>query len=241
MGEPKDYRLWIRDIDLFSFHVMVKETDLYIRATSNLRSKAMKSVAKWRSSLESYIERHPEFMTALEPLDATSDAPQIVKEMIDVSKSVGIGPMSAVAGAIAERVGRDLLPFSSEVIVENGGDIFLRSYKLRRVGIFAGESPFTGKLAIEIGPEEEGLGICTSSGTVGHSLSYGKADAVVVISPSTSLADATATAVGNMVRTSDDIPMAIDFAEGITSVIGGLVIKEDKLGAWGEVKLCPTW
>lgn len=240
MGEPRDYRHWIKDIDLVAFHAVEKETDLYIRAISNLQRKALKSIVRWRSSLESYIERHPEFLTALEPLDMTPDAPQIVREMIDVSTSVGIGPMAAVAGAIAERVGKDLLPFSSEVIVENGGDIFLRSSKLRRVGIYAGESPFTGKLALEIGPKKEGLGICTSSGTVGHSFSYGRADAVVVIAPSASLADATATAVCNMVRTVEDVPAAIHFAEGISAVIGGLVIKGDKLGAWGEVKLCST-
>jgi len=142
-----------------------------------------------------------------------------------------------VAGAIAEAVGRDLLASSAEVIVENGGDIFLALEKGRMVGIYAGDSPFTGKLALQIGPGETPMGICTSSGTVGHSLSFGKADAVIVLSPSAALADAAATAVGNVVEDSDDIPGAVEFAQGLDGVDGVVVIKGERMGMWGRVKL----
>ena len=121
------YRHWVKDEGLISFNVVVKETDLYIRASSNLRSKAYKLVLKYRSMLEEYIKRNPPFLTSLEPLTVGEDAPLIVKEMARSASRVGVGPMAAVAGAIAEFVGNDLLAFSPQVIVENGGDIFLKS------------------------------------------------------------------------------------------------------------------
>jgi hypothetical protein len=147
--------------------------------------------------------------------------------------------MAAVAGAIAEAVGKDLLAHTIEVIVENGGDIFMKILRPRLVGVYAGESPFTGKIALEIRPEETPLGVCTSSGTVGHSLSLGAADAVIVVSSSTALADAAATAIGNRVSTVDDIDVAIGQAQTIDGLAGVVVIKEDRMGMWGNVKLVP--
>ena len=146
--------------------------------------------------------------------------------------------MAAVAGTFAEFVGRDLLKFSSEVIVENGGDIFLKTAKSRLVGVYAGEdSPMTGKIALKIEPFDTPLGVCTSSGTVGHSLSFGKSDAVVVLSPSTALADASATAIGNIVQTEADIEKALEYARGVAGLIGVAVIINDKMGAWGKINL----
>lgn len=240
MYQPRFYREWTKDKDLVSFSVVVRETDLYIRARRNLKRKALKAVLKYRAPLEGYIERHPEFLTSLTPLPVGEDAPQIVKAMANAAKEVGVGPMAAVAGAIAEYVGKDLLPFSLEVIVENGGDIFLKTLKKRLIGIYAGGSPLSGKVALEIQPEETPLGVCTSSGTVGHSLSFGRADACTVLSPSTSLADAAATAIGNLVREVEDIPRGIEFAQGVKGLKGVVIIKDDRIGLWGEVKILPV-
>jgi ApbE superfamily uncharacterized protein (UPF0280 family) len=240
MYQPRFYREWTKDKDLVSFSAVVKETDLYVRARRNLKRKTLKAVLKYRALLEGYIERHPEFLTALEPLEVGEDAPQIVKDMAEAARKAGVGPMAAVAGAIAEYVGGELLPFSSEVIVENGGDIFLKTLKKRLVGVYAGESSFTGKIALEIQPEETPLGICTSSGTVGHSLSFGRADASIVLSPSTSLADAAATAIGNLIVEARDIPRGIDFAKGVEGIKGVAIIKDDQIGIWGEVKILPV-
>jgi len=241
MKEPgyksRSYRAWSKDTDLVSFTVVVKETDLYIRARRVLRKKALDEVLKQRALLEGYIARHPGFLTALEPFAVGVDAPRIVREMADASAKVGVGPMAAVAGAIAEAVGRELLNYSSEVIVENGGDVFLRLEKPRLIGIYAGDSPLTGKLALKIEPDDTPLGVCTSSGTVGHSLSFGLADAVIVLSPSAALADAAATAVGNLVKTADDMPHAIEFVRGVGDLTGIAVIKGDKMAVWGKINL----
>jgi len=239
MHEPRFYRHWIKDSDLVSFEVTVKQTNLYIRSRRNLKDKALDSVLKHRGSLEAYIERHPLFLTTLDIYQAEAEAPAIVKEMARVSQLTGVGPMAAVAGVIAEAVGKDLLAFSPEVIVENGGDIFLKISKKRLVGIYAGQSAFTKKIALEITPGETPLGICTSSGTVGHSLSLGSADAVIVLSPSASLADAAATALGNIVKAADDIPMAIEKAQSIEGLRGVVIIVGDKMGVWGRVRIVP--
>ena len=218
---------------------MVKQSDLYIGAHCNLKDKALKSLLKYRTSLEKYIEYHPLFLTTLEPYQAEVDAPFIVKEMSRASQIANVGPMAAVAGAIAEAVGKDLLPYTPEVIVENGGDIFLKVTKKRVMGIYAGHSPLTGKIALEINPGATPLGICTSSGTVGHSLSLGNADAIIAISSSTALADATATAIGNIVKTSENISDALKKAQEIPGLQGMVIITDDKMGVLGKVKIVP--
>jgi len=239
MHEPRFYRHWIKDSGLISFNVVVAQTDLYIRSQRNVKDKALDSVLKHRGSLEAYIKSHPLFLTTLDTYQAESEAPAIVKEMARVSQLTGVGPMAAVAGAIAEAVGRDLLAFSSEIIVENGGDIFLKTSQKRLVGIYAGRSSLTKKIALEIVPEETPLGIGTSSGTVGHSLSLGSADAVIALSSSAALADAAATALGNMVRHADDIPRAIEKARSSEGLRGVVIIVGDKMGVWGRVRIVP--
>jgi ApbE superfamily uncharacterized protein (UPF0280 family) len=241
MYEPRTYRHWINYEDLISFNIIVKETDLYICASTNLKRKANRLVLKYRDKLEGYIKQHPNFLTSLKPLPVDEDAPHIVKAMAETAAIAGVGPMASVAGAIAEFVGRELLTFSSEIIVENGGDIYLKTLKRRIVGIYAGKSPLSGKIGLEINGESTPLGICTSSGTVGHSFSYGKADAVVVLSKSATLADAMATAIGNLIKQPTDIPIGIEFAQGISRLLGVLIIKDDQMGLWGKVKICQTF
>ena len=147
--EPRTYRNDIQVTDLVSFDVTVKETDLYIRARKNLRSKAERLVAKYREIVEKYIERYPNFLTTLEPYSTGDNAPLIVKEMAESGTAAGVGPMAAVAGAIAEYVGRELLEYTPEVIVENGGDIFMKSLSPRTVSIYAGSSLLSNKIALE--------------------------------------------------------------------------------------------
>ena len=237
MYEPRTYRNLVKGQDLVPFTVEVRETDLYIRAWQNLTEEAEKCVRRCRALLEDYIARRPEFKTSLKPLHVPPDSPPIVREMAEAAAKVGVGPMAAVAGAIAEAVGRELLRFSPEVIVENGGDIFLSTRTQRRIAIYAGDSPLSHRIAIEVAPEKTPLGVCTSSGTVGHSLSFGNADAVTVLSRSTALADAAATAIGNLVKDERDIPKGIEFAQKTAGLEGVVIIKGENLGVWGDVTL----
>jgi hypothetical protein len=196
-------------------------------------------VLKYREIIERYISGHSDFLTSLKPVIVEPDAPVIIRDMADSAEMAGVGPMAAVAGAVAQFVGEELQEYSPDVIIENGGDIYIRSTADRLIGIHAGDSPLSGKLALAIVAVETPCGICTSSGIVGHSLSFGKADAVTIIAPSASLADATATACGNIVQTADDIQRGLDLAAGIKGIIGAVIIKGDRVGVWGRITLRP--
>jgi len=237
MYEKRTYRNVVRTDDLIKFEVMVKETDLLVRAERDLSRETRESVLKYRHQLETYIAMKPEFQKSLIPLVDDPYAPAIARQMIRTSQLAGVGPMAAVAGAMAESVSSDLLKLSTEVIVENGGDIYLATSKERTIGIYAGDSPLSFKIGITILPEETPLGICTSSGTVGHSLSFGTADAVCVLSKSAALADAAATAVGNLIREKNDIELGLDRGKEIEGVLGTLIIVRDKVGVWGNMRL----
>jgi len=235
--EKRTYRNAVRTDDLVQFEVIVKETDLLIRAEKDLSREAKESVLKYRNQLETYIATNSDFERSLIPVQEVSHAPEIIREMIRTSSLAGVGPMAAVAGAMAQSVSKDLLQLSNEVIVENGGDIYLATSKKRIIGIYAGASPLSMKIGIVIEPGETPLGICTSSGTVGHSLSFGKSDAVCVLSKSAALADAAATAVGNIVREKKDIERGLERGKEIEGVSGVLIIVGEKMGAWGDIHL----
>jgi uncharacterized protein len=240
MYQPRIYRQWVKNKDLVAFNIIVEETDCYISASLNLYSKARKSILKYRGMLKKYISTHPLFLTTLEPFFAEPDAPQIIKAMAKAGEQASVGPMATVAGAIAHFVGEELSAYSPEVIIENGGDIYLRSRSDRLIGIFAGKSSLSGKIGLEISGKDTPLGICTSSGTVGHSLSFGKADAVVVLAETAILSDAIATFIGNIIITAADISRGIEQAQNIRGIKGILIIKDEEIGVWGKIKLRHT-
>ncbi len=238
--QKRTYRNNISKGKLLSFQVQIKETDLYISADVDCRDAAKQSVLRHRACLEEYIRHNPSFDKSLIPVAPDSFAPSIIREMIDSSGRCGVGPMASVAGAIAKHVGLDLMACSENVIVENGGDIFLRlvNKETAKIGVFAGCSPLSDKISLNIRPGETPFGICTSSGTVGHSKSFGKADAVCVISQSATLADAAATSICNRVKRAGDITGALGYGIGIEGVLGVLIIIGDKLGMMGEMEIC---
>jgi ApbE superfamily uncharacterized protein (UPF0280 family) len=224
---------------LVPFRVAVKETDLLVLAAGDFTHEVREVVVRERQQLERYIEAHPEFLKTLHPWPEDPFAPGVVREMIAAGQKTGVGPMAAVAGAIAERVGRALLPLTPEVIVENGGDIFLQVTRPATVALFAGASPLSQKVGLKIDPLLGPLGVCTSSGTVGHSLSFGRADAACVLAPDAALADACATALGNRVPDAGAINAALAWVAEVPGILGAVVIVGDKLGAWGQVELTP--
>ena len=234
----RTYRNRISKRGLVSFEVKIKETDLYISADSDCRDTAMESVHRHREFIEEYIRQNPPFINSIRPLETDEFAPAIIREMTEASRRCGVGPMASVAGAIARNVGLDLMKCSDNVIIENGGDIFLKLMsKDAIVGIFAGDSPLSYKVSIRLKCEGVPVGVCTSSGIVGHSLSFGRADAVCVTSESVTLADAAATAICNRVKREGDIKGALDFGLRIKGVMGALIIIGDKLGISGDIEL----
>lgn len=238
--QKRKYRDQVKVTDLASFHVVDFETDLLICAEDNLYNEALKSIKYYRKQLTDYIKLNAKFEKSFSPVLTDKDAPPIIKEMLQAGIRANVGPFAAVAGAVAEYVGKDLLKLSRQVIIENGGDIFLASSTDRILGIYAGSSPLTGKVGIKIKATQTPIGVCTSSGTVGHSTSFGKADSVTIISKSTALADAVATATANLIQTKDDIDKAIEFGQSVEEITGIVAIIGKHMGAWGNIEIVKT-
>jgi ApbE superfamily uncharacterized protein (UPF0280 family) len=237
MFENRTYRKQHQKKGLTSFDITVKETNLNIQAQSNLTDMAVKAALTCRNYIESYIKRYPEFETSLIPLKSCDPAPEIIENMIEAASLAEVGPMAAVAGAVAQYTGNALLEHSPQVLVENGGDIFVKSDTETVFSIYAENSPFNLTTGIQIGKMNKPYGICTSSGTLGHSKSFGKADAATVLSYSCPLADASATALGNMVNKPSDINDAIEKGKSIPGILGIIIIKGESIGLWGDLKL----
>jgi len=231
------YRNIITVKDLISFPLIIKETNILIFADSFLEKEAKDALLYYRHQIEDYITTSPDFFSSLIPLPFDESAPPIVQDMLRAGQLAGVGPMASVAGALAENIGRELLPYSQQVVVENGGDIYLHVSKDVTVAIYAGDSPLSNKLGLKIDSESTPLAVCTSSGTVGHSLSLGKSDAATIVAHSTSLADAVATAAGNLVQGKRDIEKCLAYVQTIEGVIGTLIIADDQFGAWGDIEI----
>lgn len=238
--EPRLYRVAMRSEDLVSFVVGVRETDLTISAERDLSQEALQLVEALRADIEGFIDSWPVFRDSFVPIEVPESAPSIIKRMAQAAAIAGVGPMAAVAGAVAEDVGRGLMAYSRNVIVENGGDVFLSSTKPRDILLHAGASALSGKVAFRVDPREAPIGVCTSSATVGHSTSLGRADAAVVFAPDAAIADAVASGLGNRVRSVTDIEASLDWTLSRPGVIGAVAVVGDKMGVRGAVTLAPA-
>lgn len=232
------YRAWIRGRDLYSAQMVIKDTSLQIRTNKPIERHFLEEkLAFYRWQIENYISRENRFLTSLKPIAVELGAPLIVKKMAQAARKANVGPMASVAGAIAQFLGRDLLLSGyKDVIIENGGDIFLKITKTRLVGIYAGRANLWNKIKLKIKPGDTPMGICTSSGTIGHSLSFGCADSVVILSKNTALADAVATACANLVQAEDQLNNGLDFARSIKGILGAVIILKRQLVSWGNVE-----
>ncbi len=220
------------------FNVKMDTTDLYISADTDLSAEASRILEKTRGELENHIKLYNNFLYSLEPLSSPGDEPDIAGEMYQASAEAGVGPMAAVAGAIAEEVGRNLLQYSSEVIVENGGDIWMKVKSPAVIGVYTNNIHFRDKIWLMINPDDTPCSVCTSTSNLGHSLSFGKADAATVIASYGALADAVATGTCNLVQCDGDMQKAIDYAMSVKGVTGCMIIYRDKLVAQGAIELC---
>lgn len=238
MFEHRFYRQKTRCKDLFEFRISIAETDILALADTDLSEIAFRFTRRLRYKIEKYIQFNFSFLKTLEPQPPDTKAPKIIQDMQKASVAAGVGPMASVAGVIAEYLGNALRKKSKEVIVENGGDIYIYTKKERLIQIYAGDSPLSGKIAIKVKPRNCPLGICASSATVGHSLSFGITDATCVISKSACLADAYATSLGNSIKDEKTIAEKLDiFIEQYKDILGALVIVGDKLAYAGDIEV----
>jgi len=221
-----------------SFNVRLDTTDLFITAGSDLSTEAYRILEERRRELEEHIRLYPDFLYSLSPVTPPADPPAIALEMYKSSAAAGVGPMAAVAGAFAENVGRALTELSEEVIVENGGDTWLQLQNDAVMGIYVNNIYFRDRIRLKINAGETPCSVCTSSASLGHSLSFGKADAATIIAENGALADAVATGACNLVQNENDLQKAADYAMSIDGVRGCMIIYRDKLAACGAIELC---
>ncbi len=189
-----------------------------------------------RSLLIEYIQRHPQFMDALVPVQLISKPPEIVRQMDLASRQVGIGPMASVAGIMAQFAARaGLASGATEAIVENGGDIYLHSKEEIVIGIYAKASSLSGKLAFLLKPSQMPISICSSSSKMGHSLSFGNCNLATVFSKNAALADSAATHACNSVKKQKDVNPTLEKIMKIPEISGLLIIKDEYIGLAGEL------
>ncbi len=219
-----------------SWETTYKSTNLFVKACKDLRFETFELVKKLWSDLLTYIEKNRGFLTSLEPIRQDKKAPKIAKKMIESSRKADVGPMAAVAGAIAKEVGQLLLKECNECVVENGGDVFLKLNTEPVVGLYTQNHYFKDSLSIKIKISKVPIGVCSSSAKIGPSLSLGKADLSLIIDRDTAFADALATKTANLIKNEDDIENAIEFAKS-KNVDGCLFIKAKKIGIWGKIEL----
>ena len=222
------------------FCVKFLESDLWIGVDSGSYRASMEEdvyafLVDLRRRMDAYLLMDPAYKAALTPYDAGLEAPDILKEMSLVSHKTGIGPMSAVAGAVAKHVA-DFLG-TKEVIVENGGDIYAKATSDMDISVFAGQSPLSEKVGMHIPAAAFPCGICTSSGTVGPSLSLGRADAMMIVCQDVLLADSYATAMANRIKTVNDLQPVIEQIQNNPEILGALAVKDDKLAVCGLYEL----
>jgi ApbE superfamily uncharacterized protein (UPF0280 family) len=196
----------------------------------------VREIRRQRHLLEAYLLRQPEFLGALEPLQLLPAAPEVARRMAAAALAAGVGPMAAVAGAMAQMAAEAALAAGAgEAIVENGGDIYLASGEAVLIGLYAGENPLSGVLALEVAPAEMPLSICSSSSRLGHSLSFGDCDLATVAAADGALADACATLAGNLVRREADLDGALERVAAIPGVRGVLLVKNERVGLAGKL------
>ena len=222
-----------------SYRVKVESTDLFIRMRGDRSEEVHAMVRNLREELERHIRIQSAFLTSFVPVPRVAGVHPLVESMYAASEAAGVGPMAAVAGAIAEFVGRQCACISDEVIIENGGDIWLTVTEPVTLSIFAGSSPFSGTVGIRIHPKMCPLGVCTSSGRIGHSFSFGRADAATILAKNAALSDAVTTETGNRVKDEKDMESAVHYAMRIDGVSGALVIYRDAIIIQGGIELAP--
>jgi len=236
MYEERLYRDQI--FSKFKTEVSFKESDLLICSDKAIaKEKAQGILVECYGQIEEYIKKNPLFLRSFSPLENDQAAPPIIKEMLESSKVTGIGPFSAVAGAVASYVGRELLNYCQELIVENGGDIFLKINEDKVIGVYLGQGFKINSLNLKIKKRSQAFGIASSSSSLGHSLNFGKADLVSVVAKNIIIADGFATAISNRIKKVEDVDKVLDEAKNKLPVEGLLVAFEEKIFLWGDLEI----
>lgn len=215
--------------------VEIGETAATIAAERRYIADAVAAIRSERGHIERKVRQDRFFLTTFEPYEACADDPPVVKRMCDATAKAGVGPMASVAGAVAaEAVEAMVRAGCAHCWVDNGGDIALKLDKAITLEVFSDLD--SGKaFGFDLSPTQKPMGICSSSGRLGHSISFGNSDVVVAIAEDAVLADALATAIGNRVVDRESLKTCFDPFKSIPGIIGSLAVLDGEVAVFGKV------
>ncbi len=236
----RSYRAQTGNADEKAFQAQLEESDLWIVCLKNtpadLPEQVLRYLGDLRASLKGWMNIDPQFGPSLTPLPQRPEAPEIAQRMLRAGAAMRVGPMAAVAGAVAQAVCERFAQYSSEFVVENGGDIFMRSTRERRVALLP--DPSSGSaIGLKFRADMFPLAVCSSSSTIGHSLSFGKGELVTVVGKDAALADAAATRYCNLLQGPKDIEKILEMARKNPMVTGVFAQCGEQMGLWGDMEL----
>ena len=231
------YRNRVRSKEDFSFRVVYKNTELIISSSRDIRSSIAKPLKDIYRDLESVVSKDPSFLKSLSPVSIKDFYPPSIQKMCELSSEFDVGPMAAVAGTVNDYIASQVPESVENLFIENGGDLYIRSCRDIRTGIYIRNQFFKDNLVIKLRASITPCGLCSSSGTFGHSLSMGRCDLAAVLSGSSISADAAATAIANSVKNIEDVEKTLDRYRCFDSILGILIVKDDRIGIWGEIEL----
>jgi len=194
---------------------------------------AVAVISSHRKQLENYVEVYPNFLNSLEPV-VVEEAPEVVLRMAEAAQIAGVGPMAAVAGVLCDLAVEKMVEAGANVaVVENGGEAFIASNQPIDIALQAGDTPLSRRIGFRI--EKFPIGVATSSGKFSHAFSFGDSDAVTIFAVNAGLADAVATAVGNIIKSEDTVETGIHLALSFPGVSGAFIVYDEKVGFGGEL------
>lgn len=231
------YRKNISVAGKYCYRLRYKYSDIYITSDSDISGKISEPVIRFYSQLEKVILKDRGFAESLSPVNIHNDYPPLIKEMCSYTSIFNVGPMAAVAGAVCESIAGNIKDDCSFLMIENGGDVYIKSSTRVSAALFTGSKYFPENLNILIDPLDTPCGLCSSSGIMGHSLSLGRSDLVTVMSGTTIAADAAATAIANSINSKPDVDRALEKYRHYSQVKGLIILKDDRLAIWGDLQL----
>lgn len=231
------YRVRVSKKSKFSWKISYKYSDLFISSSEDVSAIITGRLSEFYNIIEKEIKKNPAFEKSLSPFPYASDSNWIISEMNDAAKAFNVGPMAAVAGALCEFIARDIKDDVRYLIIENGGDAYIRSKKDIITSVFFKSLYFKDDLKIKISKTLLPCGIASSSGVFGHSTSLGKSDIALVIAKDAITADAAATAFANLIKKPEDLEDAVNLMKINKEILGLLAVKDEKIAVYGQVEL----
>ena len=230
------YRNKISSRQKYNWRILYKYSDILVSCDKDIILKLKKLIEEIYVILESHIRKNPSFGKSLSPLKSRPEYHPMIKKMYEKTALFNVGPMAAVAGVVCDFLASGLDNYCRCLVIENGGDVFIKSDKDIDVCVYLKNKYFTDKIYLRIKTGDMPCGLCSSSGSFGHSLSLGKSDLVTVMAGSTISADGAATSVANNINSYKDISKTINRYKTAEDIKGILIVKDDKLGVWGKIE-----